>query len=183
MDDSTIRGSKLATMAKVTGTQIRGEIKLRTTKLQALNGAFADTLFMFEGDVKKTPQEQAEQILRLEEELGKYQAAQKFFNVNTTVTFNGRKIILQEAINIVGGYSRVAKLWKEAAGAKKKDKYDRIGGGRDLVRDNTKEAAKATITKDDALKEYERYEKLATDLRTQIGLANNTEVEIEWLTA
>jgi len=163
---------------KVTGTQIRNEIKLLTTELSSINNSFDESLTYFEGEPKPNPIAIGAQIVKLERTLGIWQAAQKEYNVNNPITFGGRTISLQEAVSIVGGYGRVSKLFRTASGAGKKDPYGRRRG---YTRTTSEVNSKESITREEAVEEFKRIEKQAAELRMQIGKANNNEVEIGWL--
>lgn len=165
---------------KVTGTQIRNEIKLLTTELSSVNNGFEESLTYFPGETKPDPLAIGAQIIKLERTLGIWQAAQKEYNINTPITFGKRTISLQEAVSIIGGYSRVSKLFRTASGAGKKDPYARRFRA---VRssESTKVTESESITREQAIEEFKRIEKQAAELRKEIGKANNNEVEIGWL--
>lgn len=165
---------------KVTGTQIRNEIKLLTTELSSVNNGFEESLTYFPGETKPWVPLWLMLIIKLERTLGIWQAAQKEYNINTPITFGKRTISLQEAVSIIGGYSRVSKLFRTASGAGKKDPYARRFRA---VRssESTKVTESESITREQAIEEFKRIEKQAAELRKEIGKANNNEVEIGWL--
>src|SRR4051812_22923035 len=101
---------------KLTGSKIREEIKILSAQLSAMGDEFTDSLNYFDNETKPDPKSIADKILSLEKKLGIWQAAQKHYNVAVSFDFNERTISLQEAINIVGGFARVSKLWKVASG-------------------------------------------------------------------
>jgi hypothetical protein len=149
-------------------------------ELQSLNNSFDDTLVYFEGEKVPNVIESASAILLLERRLGVWQAAQKFVNISVGFPFKGRNTTLQEAISTVGGYGRVSKLMRTAAGGGKKDPYRR---SRAEVRSSNELIAKPSISKESALAYFKTVETEANELRAYIGKANNTEVDVPWLEA
>jgi hypothetical protein len=149
-------------------------------ELSSLNNSFDDTLSYFEGEQVPNPLGAAADILTLERKLGIWQAAQKFVNISVGFPFKSRDMSLQEAISVVGGYGRVSKLMRTAAGGGKKDPYRR---GRSESRSSTELIAKPSVTKDKALAYFKVVETDANELRAAIGKANNIEVDVPWLEA
>lgn len=162
----------------VTGTFIKNKIKIITSEIAVLNNVFEDSLYAFAGETKTPPKVVADTILRVERELGAWQAAQKHYNSSVVLEFEGRTITLQEAISIVGGYGRVSKLMKKAAGYEKRGRYD---PGPKTTRTSSEITATKMISAADALTAYKEYETKAAQLRGLIGLKNNVETDIKWL--
>lgn len=164
---------------KVNGNQIKQAIKMKGLELDSVSSTFDESLFKFADETKRTPEEIADDILKLETEISKLQAAQKFYNVNVKFDYEERQISLQEAVNLVGGTGRVSKLWRKASKGEKKDRY---GYGRDSkTRNKEEEVAEPTITKTEALKLFKDAERKASALRNGIAEANTIPVEIDFI--
>lgn len=162
----------------ITGNQIKQAIKMKGLELDSVSSTFDDSLFKFEDETKMSPVSIAEVIYNLESDIAKLQAAQKFYNTNTKITFEDKTINLQEAINLVGGAGRISKLWRTAAKGEKKDRWDR---GSAKTRNKTEEVAVPTITKEEALILFKAAEKRASQLRNAIAESNILEVEISFI--
>lgn len=160
---------------KTTGYQLREAIKLKSLELSTVISQFDEALHYFEGETKPAPVKIAGRAQELEDQIVLLQVAQDYFNVHTIIN---HVISLATCIKSVGGYGRRAKLFREAATGAKRDRWERNSY---LTRDATKLIAMPSISKQEALEEAIRYEKLATHLRTQIALANSKVLEIPLL--
>lgn len=163
---------------KVSGIQLKEAIKMAGLELDIVRSQFNDSLHKFKDETKPHPANVASRIESLEEKLGLLQTAQRYFNLNVTGTFLGREITLENAVKIVGGKGRVAKMWRQAARGAEVDKWDRRQA---LTRKADEEKAEPTITQDEALQKAKETERKASDLRALIAKANAQEIEIEWL--
>lgn len=168
---------------KVTGSLLKSHIKITAMKISTLDTVFEESLFAFEEESKRSPVDIAKEILDLEKKLALLQTAQKAYNLVVTLELKEGEttedITLQQAINVIGGYGRLSKLWRDVVG-KKKDRYsynDRM----EQTRKSDEERATPTISREDAFKLFEISETNAASLRAVIGVANNTEVDIPWL--
>lgn len=164
---------------KLTGTQIRNELKMLTTELSARTNNFDELLTYKAGETIPNVIGEAQTMLDLETKIGVWQAAQKQYNTEVPISFKGKSINLQQAVSIVGGYSRVSKLFRTAAGAGKKDPYAMRRSRRSS--DTSTVVTFDSITTEEAIKQFKRVESDANLLRSAIGKANNIEVEISWL--
>ena len=115
----------------VTGYALREAIKQWELRKDAANRVFEDSLKVFPGEDKPHPSKLIEQYLAAEVAIAQLQTAQSQYNLMNTFDFEGRKITLCEAVKSLGGYSRVEKLWRTAAGGGKKDRYGHNDDERD----------------------------------------------------
>jgi hypothetical protein len=165
-------------MAKVTGTQLKNMIKVCNAELDVVRSNWDGSLHRFVDEVKPNPLELATRIEDLEERVALLQTAQGYLNLNVKVDYFGKTITLMQAIKLVGGKGRVAKLWREASKGEKTDRW----GRRDVLeRDSTKEFASPTINKEEAFAQFRSAESRASKLRELISWGNAQVVEIPWL--
>jgi len=162
---------------KVTGYQLKEAIKLKSLELSTVISQFDESLHHFKGEEHISPITIAEKSQELEDEIVLLQVAQDYYNINIEVD---SETTLAACIKAVGGYGRRAKLFREAATGSKRDRWERSRG---LTRDADQEVAVPTISKQSALQEAIRYEKMATNYRTQIAVANVKVLDIPILNA
>jgi hypothetical protein len=167
---------------QVTGTRIRHEIKIATAELASKKNIFEKSLMVFPDENKPSPKGIATEILSAEHKLSMWQAAQKFYNSTQVFEFQGNQVTLQYAVSVVGGFSRIAAMWKKAAGIVKTDSYSRRYSSSDTAtRSKDTETATPTIGKEEAFEEYKKAEKITDELRVIIGRNNGITVDIPWL--
>lgn len=163
----------------VTGYQIREAIRLWTLKRDALATQFKDSQYFFEGERKSSPEEVADAFARADRALARLQTAQDAFNLGVMVRVHDLgSITLAEAIKAVGGYARLEKMWRGAAGAlrERRDYYDEA---RERVRRKDEEQAARAISQSGALERATNAAVTAGALRSAIGVANSRSVEID----
>lgn len=164
---------------KVTGYQLREAIKMKHSEVAILNSQYEETLYAFDGDKKKLPHELIYEISKLEAEIALLQTAQSWYNVNVKIHFNGREMLLENAVKLVGGISRCGAMWRIAAEGTKRDRYTSYAESR--VRKKDEEVAQLTVDKEFALSGVKQAAKEGSALRGLISSANNNSIEIEFI--
>lgn len=165
---------------KINGYQLRGALKSRQLELATVLSQFNESLYKFEGETKRSPDEIAAEITRLEKEVAAIQTIQARYNMLVGVKVpdkDGEKsMLLMEAVKIVGGAGRMSKLWRNAASGKKTDRYDFDNA---KTRDKDREYATQQLTKDQRLAHAKDAEKYANALRNAIGVGNSEIIDLE----
>lgn len=160
----------------VTGYALREAIKQWELRKDASNRVFDDSLKVFPGEEKPHPSKLIEQYLAAEVAIAQLQTAQAQYNLLVTFDFEGRKITLCEAVKSLGGYSRVEKLWRTAAGGGKKDRY--YGGSAQDERDPTKTYAIQVVTPMQGVEQATTAARRASALRAGIATGNATTCDV-----
>lgn len=158
----------------VTGYQLREAIKQWELRKDAANRVFDESLKIFPGEEKPHPSKLIEQYLAAEVAIAQLQTAQAHYNLIVSFDFEGHKITLCEAVKSLGGYSRVEKLWRTAAGGGKKERY---GHSSDDERDTTKIYAVQVVTPMQGVEQATIAAKRASALRAGIATGNATPCE------
>jgi len=148
-------------------------------ELATVSSTFEESLYKFEGEDKQTPQEVADNITKLEREISTLQTAQSRYNLGVTVVVGAtkEKLTLEQAVKLVGGAGRVAKLWRNAAKGEKRDRYGY--GDRVKTRKADEVTATATVTREEALTKARNAESFAGSLRNAIAFGNTTELDLD----
>lgn len=155
----------------VTGYALREAIKQWELRKDASNRVFEDSLKIFPGEDKPHPSKLIEEYLAAEVAIAQLQTAQAMYNLEVTFDFEERLITLCEAVKSLGGYSRVEKLWRTAAGGSKKDRY--YGGTAD-ERDPAKTYAVQVVSPMQGVEQSTIAAKRASALRAGIATGNAT---------
>lgn len=167
---------------KVTGYKLREGLRAWQLRRETAAVQFPDTLKVFPGEDKPTPESIVAQVEKAERAIAIIQSEQTTYNTNVVITVDGERMSLLHAIKLVGGLGRVEKLWRVAATGKR-DKYAHYRSD-DPGRIKADEIlAKRAISPEDAAK---RVGALATEigrLREAIAVGNATVIEIENLDA
>jgi len=159
----------------VTGYALREAIKQWELRKDAANRVFDESLKIFPGEEKPHPSKLIEQYLAAEVAIAQLQTAQAQYNLLVAFDFEGRKITLCEAVKSLGGYSRVEKLWRTAAGGGKKERY---GYNDNNERDSTKIYAVQVVTPMQGVEQATVAARRASALRAGIATGNATTCEI-----
>lgn len=163
---------------QVTGYTLREAIRRQQLRRDTIAAQFSDTLHLFEGEEKQTPDEVAAALMKSEQAVAALQAAQDKYNLHVRVA--GKLIgemTLCTAIKLVGGSGRLEKLWRTAA-APKQDRYD---VGRDLIRNKDEVRARPAMSPRDLTDRATKAASYAGALRAAIAEANSTKINIEGL--
>lgn len=161
---------------KVTGFQIREAMRRWELRRETAANQFTDSLLAFRDEQKATPDEVMKGFVDAEAAVAKLQTAQAKLNLVVTVDVQGTKMPLIEAIKRLGGAGRAEKMWRQAAGGTKKDRY----GYRDEnVRREGEERAASTISQKEAISRATKAGSFASAVRNAIAKGNTVEVEIE----
>lgn len=160
---------------KVTGYKLREAIRRVELQRDTVAGLFKDSLYVFEGEAKADPIELMKKFRDAEYAVAALQEAQQRYNLRVSFVVCGKVLSLAVAVKMLGGAGRTAKMWRDAI-AKREDRY-----GRDLERSRDTEAAKRVVAYDVALREANKADAYAGELRAAVAAGNATEMEIEEL--
>lgn len=157
---------------KTTGYALRDAIKQQELLRDTAAGNFNDSLKAFPDEVKPQPEEVVAAYEKAEVSLARLQVAQLRYNLEVTVTVDGKTTTLADAVKVVGHIGRIEKMWKgaisEAANPYAAD-----------YRDPTQVRASRRVSSENAMGWSKTYGKKANALRAAIALANGQEVEIK----
>lgn len=162
---------------KISGTSIRNEVKILSVEAQALSTKFEQELTAEEGEIK-APLVTLDQLENIYKKLSMFEGLQKQFNSKATVKFENAYITLAKAISLLGTYTKITLMLKKAIGIEKKSVY-----GFSRRRTETAAVVKPTVSQEDLLKEYKKYERACSDLRSGIGRANNMLLDLTLTTS
>jgi len=162
---------------KITGFQLSYRLKELQDAREIAVSQFNDSLFQFpdEEGAKSTPEALMRLLEECERKIAILQVAQARYNLAARVEVQGQVMTLHEAVKLVGGAGRIAKMWKEAA---KKTTTNPYSFG-ELSRDKDHEYARRTVSVPECLEYSTRATRWASALRQAIQLANSRELEIE----
>lgn len=160
----------------VNGYQLREAIKQWELKRDAHARQFDGSLKSFPGEQKETPEQIITATLKCDNAIALLQAAQAYYNNQITVTFNGSRITLTQAVKMLGGHARAEKMWRKVATPDK----DRYGYNNDSERDPTKIYATPTISPELAVTKATEMAKLTGELRQIIATGNAKESEVPY---
>lgn len=167
---------------KVTGYKIREAIARNKLRRETAASHFADTLHVFPGEQKQSPDEVGEAILTAELRIAKLQVIQTHFNLLTEVTVTGYGLVpIAFCVKAIGGLERLEKLWRGGA-IKKKDRFI-YSAGNPLLRDEKQVAAVVIVQPKEAARRAEALQIKIASLREAVGVANGRELEFPDLDA
>ena len=156
---------------KVTGYQLKEALKIKAVIISALYNEHEDSIFKFEDEEKRSLDEILVDIEKHEKENAIIQTVQSEFNLSNEVEIPTLgKMSLEQAIKLVGGYGRMAKMYRSFAKGGTKDRWER---DRTKTRNNNEETAKPVITRNKAIIHAKQLERVASDLRSAIAMANS----------
>lgn len=160
---------------KVTGYKLREAIRRVELQRDTTAGLFKDSLHVFEGESKADPIDLMKQFRDAEYAAAALQEAQQRYNLRVSVSVYSKALSLAVAVKMLGGAGRAAKMWRESI-SKKEDRY-----GNHLERSKDTEAATRVVAYSVALREANKADAYAGELRAAIATGNATEMEIESL--
>lgn len=161
---------------QVTGYKLMARLREVMNRREALYQRFEKCVEVFPSEATRwpKPQEVSEELEMLEQMIAQLQTAQSLYNSMVRVQVDDeRSISLAEAVKTVGGYGRLAKLWKKVA----------VGGERDRYRYNDsrstdQEHKEPRVDQDEALELTSAFERTAADYREAIQMGNATVMDI-----
>lgn len=163
---------------KVTGTQLRGRLAALALQLDAQTKAFDDALRQYPGE-DKNPQDIMNEIVRLEYQITTLQTAQQWYNLQVTIMSpDENPITLAAAVKLIGGLSRIAKLWRNALPAKDRYRLNALD-----VRSADQEREQYTLTPTQIIAQITTWSNATATMTARVAIANTHEVEIPWLNA
>jgi hypothetical protein len=167
-------------MAKVTGYSLKEAIKKLERRRDTTKAQFEESLYFFEGEQEATAAREksvnlAKRVQELEEGIATLQTVQANYNAGISITVQGKKLILTQAVKLMGGAERLEKMWQKAAEIEN-------SGSRyyspDRVRVAGQEHAKRSIAYDAAVAEAEKASTFVGALRAAVAVANSTEKDL-----
>jgi hypothetical protein len=163
----------------VTGFKLTFRLKELQDLREIAATQFGASLFQFEAErgSKQTPDALMQTYDDCERKIAALQVAQARYNLAVPVEVLGVRMTLHEAVKLVGGAARAAKMWKDAAKNTGQNPYQFAG----LSRDKDHEYAERTVSVQECLERSQAATRWASALRQAIQLGNNTELEIEGL--
>lgn len=160
---------------RVDGYQIRDALRRWNLRLIASSKQFAESLFIFSGEVKAQPSEVVKTFEEADQAIAKLQELQQYYNLQVKVSVQGREISLSRAVKQVGGAGRIEKMWRDAAIDKSGDRYSYRD---ERSRNKENEYANRQISTKQALELADAAARYASALRSAVARGNNTELEI-----
>lgn len=166
---------------KTTGFQLMYRLRELQDVRDVAGAQFAESLYVFdsEGGTRVLPTELARTFAEAEHKIAALQVAQARYNLAVTVEVEGRSMTLHEAVKLVGGANRLAKMWKDAA---KKGTREHYGYG-EPTRSREHEYARRTVGVEECLEHAAQTARWASALRQAVQLGNAVEVELNDLDA
>lgn len=159
---------------KITGYKFQHTLRELGHARDIAAGQFDDSLKVFPGETKPSPDAVMTAYMDAEAKIAKLQTAQAQYNLTVQVKVLDKRMSLSEAVKQVGGAGRAEKMWRSVA-APKKDRYAMDYDTRDpdvLVSQRTISVEAAALRAKDAAR-------WASALREAIQVGNATVVEIE----
>jgi len=157
---------------EVTSYQLREAIKRWRKRRDALTAEFNDSIYAFSCDNKRSLSDISIDIERAEESIVKLESVRSHYN-SVVETPN---MVLIRAIKTVGYYARLEALWRSAAS---QESGHGMFGSREMQRSTESEYAKPTVARAEAIIIAERFDLMASKLRSEIATANATELELD----
>ena len=166
---------------KITGFQLTYRLRELQDTREIAQTQFNEGLFQYPTEVgqKPTPIELDRVLSECERKIAILQVAQARYNLAVQVEVLGQKMTLHEAVKLVGGAGRLAKMWKEAA--KKTDSNSYGYMVQQAGRDKEHEYLQRTVTVQECLERSQAATRWASGLRQAIQLGNSVEIEVEGL--
>jgi len=163
-------------MITITGVQIKNALNKKRQARDMWLSQWDESLVIFAGDDKISPNDLATKVMQLEDEIVRLQVIQARYNLAVSVDAEGGSLTMAYCVKVVSAAGRMSKLWKEAAQGEKKDRYSsRLTN----ERDKDKEYAKPAISKAEALNRFESAEEFASSIREAVATGNTKPVEFE----
>jgi hypothetical protein len=164
---------------KITGFQITYRLRELQDTREVTSAQFNSSLFQFasEAGTKASPLELMRILEEYERKISVLQVAQARYNLAVQVEVQGRAMTLHEAVKLVGGAGRIAKMWKDAAKNTGANPYS-YG---ETSRDKDHEYAQRAVSVQECLDASTRANRWASALRQAIQLGNAVEMEVEGL--
>jgi hypothetical protein len=162
---------------KITGYQLTYRLKELQDLREIASSQFSASLYQFEEEMgsKQRPEELMRIYDECERKIAALQVAQARYNLAVEVEVLGRSMPLHEAVKLVGGAARAAKMWKDAAKNTGRNPY--MCG--DVSRDKDHEYARRMVSVEECLEQSLQASRWASALRQAIQKANGTELEID----
>ncbi len=161
----------------VTGYRLRHAIKRLEQRRNVAVRQFKDSVYVFEGETKTSPDDCMAQFRGCEDKMATLQVAQARYNLMVEVDVLGRKMTLHEAVKRVGGAGRAEKLWREVA--EEEQGYGWQASAR--MRSTDQEYADRVIPVHECLDQADEVAQLANALREAMAMGNAQEIEVEGL--
>lgn len=173
----------MVTSLKVNGYEIRNAIQRWEIRKDAAYNLFNDSLHIFEGQIKLSPDLVSTKITEAENAMAILQVAQSRYNLKVMLSVkitndDNTVMTLCQAVKILGGAGRISKLWRESV-SPKKDRYSYSDNG--LERDSGKERAKSVLDLETRMARANEKDIYASSLRAAIASGNATSIDCEEL--
>lgn len=164
---------------KITGYQLMDRIEALREQAQTINGQFTGSLFQFAvpSEAKPDPRALMKAYLDCERKVALLQATQAAYNVRVTVEVLGEKLLLQQAVKIIGSATRVKNNW--LAASKNSQDNRNYSSYYELVRDKENEYAQRVVGIEECLRLSQEASDFATALKQAIRAGNAVELEME----
>jgi len=164
---------------KVTGFMLTYRLRELQDLREIVTSQFGDSLFQFVEDQagKESPEALMQVYGECERKIAVLQVAQARYNLSVTVAPLDQPMTLHQAVKLVGGAARAAKLWKDAAKNTGRNPYA-VG---DLSRDRDHEYARRMVSVQDCLAHATEASRWVSALRQAIQVGNAAEVELDGL--
>ena len=161
---------------EVTGYMIRTGIETATRHRDGLVSLFKNSTKKFSGEEKDDLKAISKNLEQAELNLVELQVIQDLYNQAVVVnnpSFGGDRFTLSQAIKMVGGLSRMEKIWKDAG-----ETTDRIYGRHDQRVEGTEYATLAVPVKESTAIS-ESFSKRKSTLSRLISEANGTKINMQ----
>jgi len=160
-------------MPEVNGFQIKEALKRWELRRRTADQQFQDSIRVFEGDERPSPQDVIGAYKLADESYAKLQELQQWYNQQVTCSVLGGKHTLSYCVKVVGGLGRTEKLWRDAC-TEKRDRWYR----EELSRSKDQEYAKRTVSIEEAIQFAEEAAKQASEVRAAIAVGNATAINV-----
>ena len=166
---------------KVTGIMLQERKRELKSLIQVLDTQFKDSLFAFEGEEKQTPESLMEKLQEAESKFVDIELALAAFNgvvevdVPESVSPRG-KVSLMALVKMVGPWSRMEKMWRDASTADGTDRWNRMPQS---SRSKDMEFAYKRVDPMEALERAGQAAKVASAIRAKIAEGNATSIDLE----
>lgn len=164
---------------KINGYRLRAAIKRKEVTLQVAIRTFEESAYQYASDKQKYDLgDLMETVANTEIEITDLQACQSRYNLSVLVPYTNTNdelfhITLCQAVKLVGGAGREEKLWRSLLPKKERYGFERVP-----TRSAGDEHAKLAVNYEELVDYVDSAAKCAANLRANIAVGNNTEVEI-----
>lgn len=161
---------------KLTGYQIREALRRAVANKTILEKQFGQSLWAFPKENKSDPRKLGIELQEADNAVASLQCLQQKYNDTVQVKVGDRHYTLALAVKKIGGASRLATLWKNAAiedGSK--DRYS----GRKLSRDKDEIQAVRQVSQDEARQLAQSASSEAGLIRAAIAIGNSEEIDFQ----